>query len=100
MRAAMRAARRPPRPDAPATVLPALRLRPRTRYRASGRRSQRRPVAARREVARDRSCRREPLPPARVRRAPPELALGLCVRGTAKLGHELHAALAGEQPPD
>src|SRR5262249_58310183 len=87
-------------PDAPAAALPGPRPRPRTRCRASGRRSRTRPAAALEAVARDRSWRCEPLPPARVRWAPPELALGLGIGGTAKLGHHHHASLPGEQPPD
>jgi hypothetical protein len=40
------------------------------------------------------------LPPARVRRAPPQLALGLRVRRAAGVGHHHHADLTGEQPAD
>ena len=58
------------------------------------------PTATRQASARDRSCRREPRPPARVRRAPRQLALGLRVGGAANLGHHHHAGLPGEQPPD
>jgi hypothetical protein len=46
------------------------------------------------------SCRCEPLPPARLRRAPPEFALGLCIGSTAGLGHHHHTKLPGRQPND
>src|SRR5918999_130260 len=108
MRAAMRSARPYQVPDAPAAALPAPRPRPRRRCRASGRRSRRRPAATRRAAPRDRSCRCEPLrpartrcgkslTPARMRRAPPEFALGLRVRRTTALGHHHYAGLSGEQ---
>src|SRR5918996_5475565 len=96
----MRSARRLGAPDQPAAALPARGLRPRTRYRASGRRSRRRPASVRRAVARDRSCRCESLPPARMRRAPLELALRLGIGGTAGLGHHQHTELTGYQSDD
>ena len=67
---------------------------------ASGRRS-RTPSAAARRAARSGVIghAREPLPPARVRRAPAELALGLRVGRAPQLGHHHHSDLSGEQPP-
>src|ERR687891_1162481 len=96
----MRSALRLGAPGQPAAALPAPGPRPRTRSRASGRRSPRSPAAAPRAVARDRSCGCEPLPPAWMRRAPPELALGLGIGGTAGLGHHEHTELTGHQPHD
>src|SRR5215204_521973 len=103
----MRSARRLGAPDPPAAALPAPRPRPRRHCRASGRRSRTRPAAACRAAPRDRSCRRpltpartrsrKSLTPARMRRAPPELALGLRVRRTTALGHHHYASLSGEQ---
>src|SRR5215475_3867905 len=72
----MRSGRRPPAPDARAAALPAPRPRPPTRCRASGRRWRTRPAAAA-QAAPPAHSRREPLPPARMPLAPPELALGL-----------------------
>jgi hypothetical protein len=57
-------------------------------------------AGANRALPRDRSCRREPRPLARVRRAPRQLALCLCVRRAAGFGHHHEADLAREEPPD
>ena len=45
---------------------------------------------------RDQLCRCEPLSPARVRRSPPELALGLRVRRAANVGHHHDTGLTRE----
>src|ERR687897_1155161 len=42
---------------------------------------------------------REALPPARIPELPAELALGLGVRGTPRLGHHERRRLTGRQPP-
>src|SRR3989440_11822976 len=43
---------------------------------------------------------REALAPARVARLPAELALGLLVRGSPRLGHHDGRRLTGRQPPE
>src|SRR5919198_3859891 len=42
---------------------------------------------------------REALPPARIPELPAELALGLLVRGSPRLGHHQRCHLTGRQPP-
>src|SRR5918996_1702850 len=93
----MRSARRPRAPDAPAGAPPEPHPRPRRRCRASGRRPRTRPAATRRAAAHDRSCRFESLTPTRVRRVPPELALGLRIRRAAAFGHYQHSKLTGRE---